>query len=76
MEFKKEVPNKWGYYWVLDIDYPVPFPAFVWVDVKYPFIRHVSSPCKSEIMWINEDHALRFGDEIQTPPAASVMIEK
>lgn len=68
MKFKKEFPKRCGYYWVINKDFPTPFPAYVWEDVAYPFEKHMSAPCSPIVIWTTDEHReYRFGDELEKP---------
>lgn len=60
MEFTNIWPERWGYYWLIDITYPVPIIAYV--DNKYAHSLHAKT--YERYKW--EKH-IKFGDAIKIP---------
>lgn len=75
MKFSKTVPAKWDLYWVVNRNYPDPFPAFVWTETRYPFLHHISAPCKKDEVWIGEHAEFLFGDRIEKPLCKDNILE-
>lgn len=75
MRFNKKAPSQSGYYWVVDINYPDPFIAFVQQDISYPYLIHMWITCRGEEIWMDEHKWYRFGDKIEKPEPQDNVIE-
>lgn len=73
MKFQRDVPNKDGYYWMLNTEYPIPIPVFVSNSNDGYFEGGTKrGTLKSALTY----KYIRWGDEIEVPTIKDTQIEE
>lgn len=70
MKFVKQLPTHQGYYWYVDMEYPVPQIGFR--GPLYKFYNSKMQELPEQYLLTN----IRFGDRIEEPSCETNLIEK
>lgn len=71
MNFSKQPPKRDGWYLVVDIQYPVPKPAFITIEGPNKAIYDWGR----QLEWYQFKDMYRFGDKIEMPSGEDVQVE-
>lgn len=69
MKFKKQFPAKVGYYWYVDINYPIPKIGFIQSEVLH------DNPSSYDARKSSTQRFIRIGDMVETPDCRDNEIE-